>query len=444
MKKTFIYFLLTIIVSACFKETVLPTKADFVVKYKNDSQSAPAQITIINTSENAEYFKWSFEGANISIFTERTPPELLFSKPGKYNISLEVSNADGQISKKTTQINIEDPIGAKFDFSYEINNFAPAKVSFQNKSISGTRYEWSFEKGDKVGSTEQNPTITFNEEGVFRVSLKVYNGSVFKQKDSTIRIGATLMPDFVYTDLDYNFNYETPLMLKVANTSKGSVGGQWAVSDASASIKSAKDSVTTITLSEAKTYKITFNASNGKSSRSIEKEIIVKLNSNLLTFENVKIGVYESEKSNNYYVSRRNQVLSSKNVDTLSYGKELDIVFFARDDDFSYNRFISPDKTGTLLMKSIPNAQQTIFINRLEDCLPCTKITDTQFNNIKNAKDFDAFTFKFGEGVVEGFDKSTLPRYVPFKTNDNRLGIIKIKAFDANGITADIKVYRKP
>jgi len=84
----------------------------------------------------------------------------------------------------------------------------------------------------------------------------------------------------------------------------------------------------------------------------------------------------------------------------------------------------------------------------LEGCAACTQLTDAQFDAIKSSKDFSSFVFKFSDGVIEGFDKQRTPRYVPFRTADGRLGIIKIKSFNTSGgnsyITTDIKVYRKP
>ena len=96
-------------------------------------------------------------------------------------------------------------------------------------------------------------------------------------------------------------------------------------------------------------------------------------------------------------------------------------------------------------MKSIPNAKRTLFVNLVEDCEGCTKVTDTQFTAIKSAKDITFMSFQFGDGVVEGFSDSVMPRYVPFKTYDNRIGIIKIKSVNPAGyIISDIKVMRKP
>ena len=431
--------------TACFKETYLGIKADFVVKYEEENKAVPVKITLSNTSDGAESYAWTFEGADITTSTERNPPVLTFTKAGTYKVMLEVKNLDAQVDKKEMQITVGAAIKPAFEVVYDVNNFAPAKVTFKNKSQGATRYEWSFEKADKATATDESPAVTFAQEGSFKVSLKAYNGNSYVTLDSTINIAPALAPNFEYSPLDYNFYYEVPLQLRIVNTSKGSTSQQWAVADPSATIKSVSDSVTIITFSEAKKYSISITASNGKQKSVFQKEITVNPSTNLLLLQDIKLGINDNTNTPNYFVSRRNQAIAKQSLDTLSFGSEVDIAFFARDTDFSYCRFISPDKVATLLMKSIPNAKRTLFVNLIEGCEGCTKVTDAQFTAIKSAKDITAMSFQFGDGVVEGFDDSVMPRYVPFKTYDNRIGIIKIKSVNPAGyIVADIKVMRKP
>lgn len=84
-------------------------------------------------------------------------------------------------------INADDSIGA-----------APLKVSFNsNKSYDydeddQLKYEWKFES-DKVGSTEANPTYTFNNKGVYKVILKITDPSGLSSLDTMeIKAGNTL------------------------------------------------------------------------------------------------------------------------------------------------------------------------------------------------------------------------------------------------------------
>lgn len=451
MKKNSFYFLLMLLVglvTSCFKESFLPIKANFEITYLQGRQAAPALVRITNDSEGAEAYLWTIEGANIKTSTERNIPELLYSRAGKFKITLEVTNADGLTDKQEAEVIIGDVLAADFTFAYDVNNFAPAKVVFTNKSVSGQRFEWSFTGADVTSSTAENPTVTFLSEGVHTATLKVFNGESFTSKEVKIPVGASLEPRFEIIATDFNFEMESPLTIRVTNTSKGSISQQWSVNDPAVTIQSVSDSITLITFKEPKTYQVTLSVGNGKDTKTLSKEVVVTPTSNLLTLENVRIGTYSNSTIPNYFVTRRNLGIDKRQLDSLTFGRELDIVFFSRDADFSYARFVSPTRVQEILMKPIPQARQTIFVNVLEDCAPCTKVTLAQFNAIKKAKDFDSLIFRFGEGVVEGFSRSQGPRFVPFITQDNRRGIIYIKSFVSQGsesfIVADIKVWRKP
>lgn len=439
---------IAIAISGCFKETFLDIKADFTVTYQNENKAVPVKVTLNNISEGAESYKWTFEGADITSSSDRNPPTLTFTKKGAYKVTLEVKNLDGKVDTKVQEISVGDAIKPAFELVYDINNLAPAKITFKNKSQGATRYEWTFEKADKATSTDESPVVTFANEGRYKVSLKAFNGQTYISLDSTISIGAALSPNFEYAPLDFNVNYEAPLQLKISNTSRGSTSITWSIADASASLKSTKDSSTVLTLNDAKQYTLTMTATNGKQTMSTQKTITVNVPTNLLYWQDIKLGMNDNAAFPNYFVSRRNLAIPSNTLDTLTFGKEVDLVFFSRDSDFSYCRFVSPDQTSPLVMPSIPNAQKTSYVNLLESCEGCSNVTDAIFNNIKSAKDITALTFRYGTGVIEGFDDSKTPRYIPFRTYDGRVGILKIKNFVTQGnnsyVLVDIKVMRKP
>src|SRR4029077_13468609 len=74
----------------------------------------------------------------------------------------------------------------------------PLKVNFNsNKTYDydeddQLKYEWTFE-GGKVGSTEVNPTYTFQNKGVYKVMLKVTDPSGLSSTDTMeIKAGNTM------------------------------------------------------------------------------------------------------------------------------------------------------------------------------------------------------------------------------------------------------------
>jgi len=57
------------------------------------------------------------------------------------------------------------------DFTYTISNdgYFPCTVTFTNKSLNAKSYAWNF--GNGTTSTEENPSVTFNNPGVYTISL---------------------------------------------------------------------------------------------------------------------------------------------------------------------------------------------------------------------------------------------------------------------------------
>ena len=79
-------------------------------------------------------------------------------------------------------------------FSYTVGNkaIAPATVTFSNKSINASSYNWEFGNGQT--SAEENPTMEFTEPGTYRVKLTVgtsnpdlYYNNLVQEADIVIR-----------------------------------------------------------------------------------------------------------------------------------------------------------------------------------------------------------------------------------------------------------------
>ena len=85
------------------------------------------------------------------------------------------------------KINVDDSIGlAPLKVSFNSNN------SFDYDEDDQLKYEWTFE-GNKVGATEANPTYTYNNKGVYKVTLKVTDPSGLSSVDAIeIKAGNTL------------------------------------------------------------------------------------------------------------------------------------------------------------------------------------------------------------------------------------------------------------
>jgi cytochrome c len=101
------------------------------------------------------------------------------------------------------KINVNDSIGlAPLKVSFKSNN------SYDNDEDDQLKYEWRFE-GDKAGSTEPNPTYTFNKKGVYKVTLKVTDPSGLSDVDTMeIKAGNTMPQVAINTNGNSTFYFD--------------------------------------------------------------------------------------------------------------------------------------------------------------------------------------------------------------------------------------------
>ena len=130
---------------------------------------SPYEVTFENlSSENAESFKWEFEGAVPSSSTD-VNPTVVYSTPGTYSVTLIAFNALG-----SDTLTINDYIvvnGAPTpDFTTDIN-FLSAK--FTNNTTNATGFHWEF--GDGNTSSDSDPVHTYTEPGSYEVTMTATN-----------------------------------------------------------------------------------------------------------------------------------------------------------------------------------------------------------------------------------------------------------------------------
>ena len=144
-----------------------------------ESDYPPVEIAITNNTDGEELtYLWTFEGGIPETSTAQHPENIIFNETGEHTITLEVSNGFETFSEQTT-INVNKDIIA--DFDWDVNFFdddyqAPVTINMNNYSTSATSYEWTFEGGTPTTSSEASPSVTFNNAGVFTISLTASNG----------------------------------------------------------------------------------------------------------------------------------------------------------------------------------------------------------------------------------------------------------------------------
>lgn len=133
----------------------------------------------------SEDYLWVFSGVDgeSAVSTEANPGVICYSTPGTYNVTLTVSNSNNEIDTQTFDnfITVEDcpvpnPPVPRFSVSAD-TICAGTCVDYTDEStgIGINSWLWNFE-GAVVGSTtstDQNPTVCYNQAGTYAVSLEV-------------------------------------------------------------------------------------------------------------------------------------------------------------------------------------------------------------------------------------------------------------------------------
>ena len=134
---------------------------------------------------------WTFEGASPATSTAANPT-VIYNAPGTYNVSLSTVSDNGCSSSTTGQITVYEAIPPEADFSASetIVSIGNA-VDFTDLSTNmPTSWQWTFEGGNPATSNEQNPTVTYEEPGIYAVTLVATNdfGSDTETKTAYIEV----------------------------------------------------------------------------------------------------------------------------------------------------------------------------------------------------------------------------------------------------------------
>ena len=132
---------------------------------------------------------WTFEGASPATSTAASPT-VIYNAPGTYNVSLSTVSDNGCSSSTTGQITVYEAIPPEADFSASetIVSIGNA-VDFTDLSTNmPTSWQWTFEGGNPATSNEQNPTVTYEEPGIYAVTLVATNDFGFDTETKTAYI----------------------------------------------------------------------------------------------------------------------------------------------------------------------------------------------------------------------------------------------------------------
>ncbi|MEM9685530.1 MAG: PKD domain-containing protein [Bacteroidota bacterium] len=445
----FCYLLLMLLVMACAKEQAVPVTAGFEVTVIGNDYSVPVQVAIVNHTKGAEEYEWSFEGAEPSSSTLKTPGTILYNTPGTYTIALQASNSDGITDRKEVILELDAPLRIDFEATIENDNYAPVTVNITSYCSGATTYQWHFEGGNPATSDQENPgTVLFETPGEHLISLEIGNGSETQSKDTLITVAPYLVPDFDWEVAFQDKDLQVPVILTMQNTSISATAYSWSFQEGTPAASAAENPIVVFDTPGTKT--ITLTASNGKESDYMTKEITLYLDTNIKVFQNIQLGIntaHNGDAIGSFFSAYHETVYTASEV-TADNGASIDLVFFGLNAAFSFNRFYAPDTLDDTPFAAIVGATHTQFINFQEGCNCGTSLSAAQFDAMTDDSLLQPLIITATNDGLQAFDNTVVPRVVLFETEDGRKGAIKITAFVADGanayIEADIKVQKQP
>ena len=206
-------------------------EADFNIQ-KATKYLPDEPVYISNYSQNANNYLWDFGDGATSTQVE---PQHLYRNSGDYEITLIAYNSNGCTDTITSLITIL-PIEPVVDFEFTpTSGCRPLTVQFTNltRYAEPDSYYWTFGQGQGI-STEENPSYTYYEPGVYTVTLRASNSAgvtVEERKEFSIEVydnpiaGFSIRPEEVFL----------PQPIFLANLSRGATSYYWNFGDGTTS-----------------------------------------------------------------------------------------------------------------------------------------------------------------------------------------------------------------
>lgn len=215
-----------------------------------------------NQSNNGDSYIWSFgDGSGSS----QTNPTHIYENGGSYSVSLTTSNNCGT-NQTSSLVTITILPTASFT-SNNTTGCATHTIEFTNTSSDGNSYLWEFEGGNPATSTVENPSVEYDTEGNYDVTLTVTN--TFGSDEYTLN-NAIQIEDAPDVDFTYTVDGTTVFFQNLSNNGDSY---NWSYGDGNGS----SDTSPSYTYSERGTYSVTLTASNNCGSNQTNSEVIISI-----------------------------------------------------------------------------------------------------------------------------------------------------------------------
>jgi len=439
---TLVFILLLLGVTSCYKEDVIKLEPDFEVEVVNNNYSVPVEISITNNSRGADRYLWTFEGGVPETSTQKQPGNVVYRQAGTYQIRLECWFKE-RSETQTYTLQLDSAFRADFNFQIIENAFAPVMLQIENLSSGASSYQWFFEGGSPETSFEkQPPQIRYEEPGEYTIRLKLLNERIEKEITKTFQVLPRMEADFTATLAFENEDREAPATLFLQSYTTSVLQYKWEAPGGK--IDNDTQENTSVYFEQPGKYTITLQTDNGKETLRINKEIELLPNTNLLSMQNIRLGVNSSKEDGPFFSGRLRRTFLEKEIDENTV-KSIDFAFFAWDSRFNHCRFLSPDGVHDYTFQFLTGANKTYIVNDLTQANLSFSVA--AFDAMQNDALLVPLEIKSNDTGDLYFEIDQLPRLILFETSDGRKGAVKIKEKTDAGrnsfITVDIKMQKK-
>ncbi|MCY1720406.1 PKD domain-containing protein [Prolixibacteraceae bacterium Z1-6] len=226
-------------------------------------------VSFSDLSTDATSRTWTFEGGTPGTSTAQNPA-VTYNTAGTYSVSLTATNAGGSDTKTMVNyIEVTDPIVIPVaDFSSDrVNITTGESVTFSDLSTDATSRTWTFTGGTPGTSTAQNPTVTYNSAGIYKVSLTATNGAYSDTKTVDNYIQVTDQVVVVLPAADFSANKTTITAgesVSFSDLSSDATSWNWTFAGADKTSSTVQNPL--VTYSTAGSYDVTLTAANADGS----------------------------------------------------------------------------------------------------------------------------------------------------------------------------------
>lgn len=212
----------------------------------NVNQNSSTNFDFIAEDQGADSYEWDFGDGSTSADAN---PNHEYTNPDIYTVTLITTNECGTTStEQEVTVSLVPVVSFTSDAA---EGCVPMSIQFTNTSFAGETFEWSFPGGMPATSSDENPTVVYNEAGTFDVSLVVSNQFGTSEETYSAFVQINDVPE-----VDFSFNVDGAMieLMAIGNAENW----DWDLGDGMTAIGPNN----TYTYAEEGTYTITLIGSN--------------------------------------------------------------------------------------------------------------------------------------------------------------------------------------